>query len=149
MKSRKPLAALMIALFALALAAAGGLAAPRQPMVLATVGDTIAAPYDTVWDATLKSLGVVKTPVADKGTGRIETDPFVFSFNIGGGQGSGTQVIEVSFQINVVRVAENRTDLQVVPLIHYAWLSGFTPGPTNNPWLDLFARIHTRLGTRG
>ena len=148
MKSKNLLAAVTIALVALAVAAAGSLAAPRQPMTLATVGDSYAAPYDAVWDATLRSLGVVKTPVADKASGRIETEPFVFTFNIGSGLNGGTQVIEVSFLINVFRTAENKTDLQVVPRIHYSWLNGFAPGPYNNPWLDLFAKIRTRLGAR-
>ncbi len=129
--------------------AAVGVAAPRQPMALATVGDSFAAPYDAVWDATLKSLGVVKTTVADKTAGRIETEPFTYTYNIGGAQGSGTQILSVSFQITVIRTAANRTDLQVVPRIHDAFLNGFAPGPTNNPWGDLFARIRQQLGIRG
>ena len=149
MKSRKLFASVMIAVVSLAVVVAAGAAAPRQPMALPQVGSTFAAPYDVVWDATLKSLGVLKTPVADKATGRIETEPFSFVFTTGGGQAGGTQVISVSFQINVIRNGETRTDLQVVPQIHHSLLYGFTPGPTNNPWLDLFARIQTRLGTRG
>ena len=149
MSVRKIFAVLTIAAFGAVAVAAVGVAAPRQPMALATVGDSFAAPYDAVWDATLKSLGVVKTSVADRSTGRIETEAFAFAYPLGGGsQGGGTQVIFVSFQIQVIRAADNRTDLQVVPRVHDSLLDGFTPGPTNNPWLDLFARIRTQLGVR-
>ena len=148
MNLKKFLAVLAIAALGAGAVAAAGMAAPRQPMALATVGDSFAAPYDAVWDATLRGLGVVKTTLADKATGRIETEPFTFTYNIGGAQGSGTQILSVSFQITVTRTAANRTDLQVVPLIHDAYLNGFAPGPTNNPWLDLFARIHSQLGGR-
>ncbi len=149
MNPRKLFASVMIAVVTLAVVVAASAAAPRQPMALDQVGSTFAAPYDAVWDATLKSLGVLKMPVADQATGRIETEPFSFVFTTGSGQGGGTQVISVSFQINVIRSGDNRTDLQVVPRIHDALLFGFAPGPTNNPWLDLFARIQTRLGSRG
>ncbi len=147
MRVKKLFAVLTIAAVGAVAAAAVGVAAPRQPMALAAVGDSFAAPYDVVWDATLRSLGVVKTRVVDKGTGRIETEPFSFAYNVGGRNG-GTQVIWVSFNIQVVRAADNRTELQVTPLIHDSLLSGFTPGPTNNPWQDLFARIRTQLGSR-
>jgi hypothetical protein len=130
MKIRKLFAILTIAGFGTVAVAAAGVAALRQPMALAAVGDSFAAPYGAVWDATLRGLGVVKTTLADKATGF---------------QG-GTQVISVSFRIQVVRAGENRTDVVVTPFIHDSLLSGFTPGPTNNPWLDLFARMHNQLG---
>ncbi len=148
MNIRNLFAILTMAGFGAVAFAAAGLAAPSQPMALATVGDSFAAPYDAVWDATLRGLGVVKTTLADKATGRIETEPFSFVYTVGSGFQGGTQVISVSFKIQVVRAGENRTDLVVTPVIHDSLLSGFTPGPTNNPWLDLFARIHAQLSSR-
>jgi hypothetical protein len=149
MNSKRLVAALMTALLAVALPAAGGLAAPRQPTVLPTVGDTIAAPYDAVWDATLKSLGIVKVLAADKAAGRIETETFPFVYIVGGSNHGNTQVIWVDLRITMSRAADNATLVQVEPRIHDSLLNGFTPGPTNNPWLDLFAKIRTRLSTRG
>jgi hypothetical protein len=59
----------------------------REPLILPQVGDTFGAPYDVVWDATLKNLGVLKIVVADKPAGRIETEPFPFTFTVGSGPG--------------------------------------------------------------
>ncbi len=155
-------------------AAAAGPAAAVEPQILPTVGDTFAAPYDAVWDATLRGLGVLKILVEDKATGRIETAPFPFNFVVGeaparprgpvrlasvgpatgllaqSGDGGArpTQVIWVAFRITVIRAGENRTDVRVEPRIYDSLLSGFTPGPTNNPWSDLFARMHGYLGNR-
>ena len=156
-------------------AAVGGCAGvPRGPEILATVSETFAAPYDAIWDATLKSLGVVRLLVADKAAGRIETEVFTYTFFMtetpmppqgavllaslaprgvrlaqgGGGDNKPTQVVWIAMLITVSRAAENRTQVQVEPRIHYSLLAGFTPGPTNNPWVDLFAKIRSHLATR-
>ncbi len=160
------------ALLAAALAACAGV--PREPQVLPTVGDTFPASYDAVWDATLKSLGVLKLLAQDKAAGRIETEPFPFVFTLGraparqrepmrlaalapggvllsqGGAGDNrpTQVLWIAMRISVIRAGETQTHVQVEPRIHDALLAGFTPGPTNNPWVDLFARIRGSLGAR-
>ncbi len=149
MNTRKLLGSLSLATAALALAVTVSSAAPRQPMALPLVGATFAAPYDGVWDATLKSLGVVKVPVADRATGRIETEAFPFAFPTAGGQGLATNVLWIAMRITVSRTGENSTTVQVEPLVHDALQAGFSPGPTNNPWADLFARIQERLGARG
>ena len=148
MNARKLLGPLVMATAALALVAAVSAAAPRQPMALPAVGATFAAPYDAVWDATLKSLGVVKVLAAEKAAGRIETEPFPFAFVVGGSQNGNTQVIWVAMHITLSRAAEG-TAMQVEPRIHDDLFSGFTPGPTNNPWEDLFARVRGNLGVRG
>ncbi len=143
--------------------------APRTPQVLPAVGASFAAPYEAVWEATLKSLGVIPLRRADRVTGRIETEAFPFTYTVGAAptapplrlatavpgpwlaQDSGaipTQVIWIAMSITVIRAGEARTDVQVVPSIHDALLSGFTPGPTNNAWVDLFARIRSHLGIR-
>ncbi|HEY7678571.1 MAG TPA: hypothetical protein VIG69_15970 [Candidatus Methylomirabilis sp.] len=171
MNARKILGTLAWVAAVLAAAAADP-AAAREPQVLPTVGDTFAAPYDAVWDATLRSLGVLKPLVADKATGRIETEVFPFTFFMtdapsrprepvrlasldagpallaqsGAGDNKPTQVLWISMRITVSRAGENRTDVQVEPRIHDSLLSGYTPGPTNNPWSDLFARIRGNLG---
>jgi hypothetical protein len=173
MNARKPFEVLALAA-ALAVAAVAGPAAAREPEILPTVGDSFAAPYDAVWDATLRGLGVLRPVVADKTSGRIETEPFPFNFVIGrapapargpvrlasadpaagplADSGSGgarpTQVIWVALHITVSRAGENRTVVQVQPPIHDSLLTGYTPGPTNNPWSDLFARVHGYLGGR-
>ncbi len=164
--------AMAAALLAGALAACAGV--PREPQVLPTAGDSFPAPYDAVWDATLKSLGVLKLLAADKAAGRIETEPFPFAFTVGlapapprepvrlavldpaavrlaqGGSGDGrpTQVLWIAMRITVSRGGENLTHVQVEPRIHDSLVGGFTPGPTNNPWVDLFARIRGSLGSR-
>jgi hypothetical protein len=170
MSARKIMEPLVLAAAVLA-AAGAGTAAAREPQVLPTVGATFAAPYDAVWDATLRSLGVLKPLVADKAAGRIETEVFPFTFFMteapsrfrepvrlasldagpallaqSGGDNKPTQILWISMRITVSRAGENRTDLQVVPRIHDSLLSGYTPGPTNNPWSDLFARIRANLG---
>ena len=160
----------------LAVIVSGCAGMPRQPQVLPTVADTFGAPYDAVWDATVRNLGVVRLLVADKATGRIQTEPFPYTYFMtdgpspspepvrlaalapqhvllaqtgSGGDNKPTQVIWIAMLINVNRVAENRTQVQVVPRIHDSLLDGFTPGPTNNPWVDLFGKIRTTLGLRG
>jgi len=155
---------------------AGAASRGREPQVLPEVGDTFAATYDAVWDATLRNLGVLKLVVADKAAGRIETEPFPFAFTVGrlpgapargahgaawdprdaprvwlaqnGNNGKATQVLWLSMLITVRRAGENRTDVLVVPRIHESLLVGFTPGPYNSPWGDLFAKIRSSLGRR-
>ena len=174
MKPRRALVSLGMAAAVLAATAAGCAGVPRAPQVLPTVSDTFAAPYDAVWDATLKNLGVVRLVVADKAAGRIETESFPYTYfmtnsprqpvgpvlfasldprdvllaQTGGGDNKATQVIWISMRITVSRIAENRTQMQVEPRIHDSLLTGFTPGPTNNPWVDLFAKIRSHLGIR-
>jgi len=149
MRTRSVLGSLFMGMALLVTVAAVCLAAPRQPVALPTVGASFAAPYDGVWDATLKSLGVLKLPVADKASGLIETEAFPFAFVVGGSQNGNTQVIWVSLRITLSRAGEDRTTVQVEPRIVDSLLNGFTPGPTNNPWADLFARIGSALRTRG
>lgn len=157
----------------LATPAAGCAGVPREPLALPPVGDSFAAPYDAVWDATLKNLGVLRLRVADKGTGRIETEPFPFAFVVGrrpgrphqavrlasrepdrirlaqdGSDGRATQVLWIAMLITVRRAGDNRTDVLVEPRVHDAFLMLFTPGPTNSPWGDLFAKIRSSLGGR-
>ncbi len=148
MKTRMPVRSLLLGVATLTLSVGVSVATAREPLVLPPVGDAYAASYDAVWDATLKSLGVLKLPVADKAGGRIETEEFPFAYVVGGSQGGNTQVIWITMRISVSRAADNRTLVQVEPRINYALLAGFTPGPTNNPWGDLFARIRDRLGVR-
>lgn len=149
MKTRKLFGTITLGIAALSVAVAVAAAAPRQPMPLPQVADTLAGSYDAVWDATLKSFGVVKITTADKATGRIETEAYPFNYSIGPGVPGGTQVIWVSMRVTVARTTDNRTTIQVVPFIHDSLVSGFTPGPTNNPWQDLFGRIRGNLGARG
>jgi len=146
MSGRKLFVAFTLGLAALPLAVAVTAAAARQPLALPQVGATFAAPYDAVWAATLRSLGIVKLPVADKATGRIETEQFSFAFPIGSGQGGNTQVLWIALRIEVSRAGNGRTNVRVQPLVHDALLYGLTPGPTNNPWADLFAKIRAQLG---
>jgi hypothetical protein len=132
----------------LALAAMVSSAAARQAMPLPTVGASFAAPYDRVWDATLQSMGIVKLLVADKATGRIQTEPYSFSYFIGGPNGGSTQAIQVALQIEVRETPGSGVTVQVSPEYSSLLFGGFTPGPTNNPWADLFARIADRLRVR-
>ncbi len=147
MRPRGLFTMLLVAAAALILSARGSLAAARAPQLLPTVGDTLAAPYDAVWEATLRSLGAVKVHLADKTRGQIETEDFPFAFGVGPGIDGGTQVIWVSFAI-ALRADGQRTHVQVQPRVHHALLDGFTPGPISNPWVDLFARIRNYLGGR-
>lgn len=171
---RDPFGSFVMAATVLAVGAVGFAGAPGTPHVLPTAGATFPAPYDAVWDATLKSLGAPILRVADKATGRIETKPFPFAYTAGqapahspeparlaaleatgavlsqgGGDGPRpTQVIWIAMTITVTRAAEPRTDMQVEPRIYDSPLTGFIPGPANSPWVDLFARIAERLGRR-
>lgn len=149
MRAKSFFGSLMVAVTTVALAAAAGRAMPREPLVLPQVGETYAAPFDAVWEATLKSLGAVKPVVADRAAGRIETAEFSFAFVVAGSQAGNTQVLWISMRITVSRGGPDRTYVLVEPRIHDALLAGFTPGPTNNPWADLFARIRMNLGVRG
>lgn len=153
---------------------AGGAAAASDPQALPTAGDSFAAPYDAVWDAVLRNLGVVKLLVADKATGRIETEAFPYTFPVsrrpgfspeavrlaavgaararlaqeGGGDTRAMQVIWIAMRITVTRGGERLTHVQVEPFLHNQILQGFTPGPTNSPWGDLFAKVRSHLGLR-
>jgi len=166
-------ALLLLAATILLQAVTPGAGQGREPQVLPEVGDTFQAPYDAVWDATLKNLGVVKILVADRAAGRIETEPFPYNFTVGhapalpappvrlasrepfpvrlaqdGSDARPTQVLWIALHIRVARAGESRTDIQVRPLVHDMLLSSFMPGPTNNPWVDLFGKIRTTLGLR-
>lgn len=134
---------LLVGMVAVVLAVAEGTAAAREPLVLPTVGATFGAPYEAVWDAARGSLGAVRLPVVDKAQGRIESEPYSFAFPAGG---DATQVIWVSLAITVSREDAQHTNVLVQPLVHDALLAGFTPGPTNNPWQDFFARMEDSLG---
>jgi hypothetical protein len=138
------------------------------------VGDSFAAPYDAVWDATLRNLGVIRIQVADKAAGRIETEPYAFAFVVGEAppgprgpillaaqdphgmvlaqSGSGgskpTQVVWIALHISLTRGSPNLTHVQVEPWVHDSMLPGFMPGPYNSPWGDLFAKIRSSLGGR-
>ncbi len=133
----------LVALVAVTLAVHEGAAALREPVALPTVGATFGASYDTVWEAARGSLGVIRLPVVDKAQGRIESEPFSFAFPAAG---NATQVLWVSLVITVSRADAQRTNVLVQTRVHDALLAGFMPGPTNNPWLDFFARIRTHLG---
>lgn len=148
MNPRKVLKSSLLAAVVLVLAWGRLSATPREPLALPPAGEVFAAPYDVVWDATLKGLGAVKPRIADKATGRIETEPFTFAYPVGSGIDGGTQVLSIALQITVRRAGDARTNVQVESLVHDALLSGFTPGPTNNPWSDLFARIRNALAIR-
>jgi hypothetical protein len=128
---------------AVVLAVAEGTAAARESIVLPAVGATFGAPYGTVWEAARGSLGAVGLPVADKAQGRIESEPYSFAFPAAG---DATQVIWVSLAITVGRGDDQHTNVLVQPRVHDALLNGFTPGPTNNPWQDFFARVKDSLG---
>lgn len=124
---------------AIVLGVAACAAVPREPIVLPTVGQSYAAPYDAVWDATLKSLGAVKPVVADKARGRIETEQYTFYMGRG-------QVLWISLAITVDRTDAQHTTVQVQTCVQDGLLTGYLPGITNNPWVDLFARIQGNLG---
>ncbi len=174
MNARNGLISLMVAAVVLAAALAGCATAPREPLALAPVAETFPAPYDVVWDATLRSLGVLRLRLAQKGVGLIETEPFPFTFVVGsapappggllhlashetsrfvlaqGGTGGTrpTQVVWIAMLITVSRTGLDTTHVQVEPRLHDSLLPGFTPGPTNSPWGDLFAKIRSQLGSR-
>ncbi len=120
-------------------------AASREPIILLTVAESYAAPYDAVWEATLKSLGAVKPVVAEKAQGRIESDEFSFRFGFGD---EASQIIWISFAITVSGTDARSTAVQVQTRVHDMLLNGILPGPISNPWVDLFARIRGNLGLR-
>jgi len=129
----------------LAAAVAACAAVPREPLVLPAVAETYAAPYDAVWEATLKSLGAVKPVVAEKAQGRIESGVFSYRF---GFADDASQIIWISFAITVSRTDARDTTVQVHTRVHDMLLTGILPGPISNPWVDLFARIRGNLGLR-
>jgi hypothetical protein len=104
---------------------------------------TFSAPYEAVWDATLRSLGAVKPFIVQRERDFIESDPFFFCFPIGS---EASQSIMVSLSITLRRVHAGHTSVQVQPRVHFMIYDGILPGPVHNPWLDLFARIRGNLG---
>lgn len=145
MRSQKIFGQLMLAVIVVGLFAAPSFAVPREPVALPQVGVTFPSPYDRVWDAVVRSLGVVNLMVADKASGRIETEPFVFAFPTSSGQGLSTQVLWITMTITVRPDGNTQATVLVDPRVHDALFLGFTPGPTNNPWADLFGKVADRL----
>jgi hypothetical protein len=133
------------ALLLLAATVAACATVPREPLILPTVVETYAVPYDVVWEATVRSLGAVKPIVAAKAEGRIESDVFSYQF---GFANDASQIIWVSVAIAVSRTDAQHTAVQVQTRVHDMLLVGILPGPLKNPWVDLFARIRGNLGLR-
>ena len=129
----------------LAATVAASAAASREPLILPTVTETYAAPYDAVWEATIKSLGAVKPVVAEKAQGRIESGVFSYRF---GFADDASQIIWISFAITVSGTDARSTAVQVQTRVHDMLLTGILPGPISNPWVDMFARIRGNLGLR-
>ncbi len=128
---------------AVVLAAHPSATAAREPLVLPMVTDSFSAPYDSVWDATLRSLGAVKPFIVEKERGFIESDPFFFYFPFAA---EASQSIMLSLAITLRRVDAGHTIVQVQPRVYFMIHDGVLPGPVNNPWADLFARIRGDLG---
>ncbi len=119
---------------------------PLYPDVLPAYEETFRAPYEMVWDATLRSLGIVPIRVADKSAGRIETDVYVFVFSVQNGGARPTQAIWADLTIQVRPIAPEATHVAVQARVHNALLRGFFPGGSiNTPWADMFAKIHAYL----
>jgi len=115
----------------------------REPLLLPMVADTFPAPYDAVWDATLKSLGAAKPFIVQKERDFIESDLFFFGFPFGS---EANQSMMLSLAITLRRVDAGHTIVQVQPRVQFMIYDGVLPGPINNPWADLFARIRGNLG---
>ena len=119
-------------------------AAPaRDPISLPEVSETFQAPYDAVWEATLKSLGAAKPFIAEKERGFIESDLFFYYFPFGS---EASQSIMFSLAITLRRADAQHTAVWVQPRVFFMIYDGVLPGPTNNPWADFFARLRTNLG---
>ena len=128
---------------AMVLTAHASAAAAREPLVLPAVTDAFPAPFEIVWEATLRSLAAAPPTLADKAQGRIESDPFFFRFR------SGTRVSQavlVSLVITLSRADAQHTTVQVQPRVYFMLYDGVLPGPMNNPWADLIASIRDNLG---
>ena len=145
MNAGKLLASLLMT-SAVVLAAQTSPTGAREPLLLPMVADTFPAPYDAVWDATLKSLGAAKPFIVQKERDLIESDLFFFTFPIGS---EANQSMMLSLAITLRRVDAGHTIVQVQPRVQFMIYDGVLPGPVNNPWADLFARIQERLGGRG
>lgn len=128
---------------AMVLTAHASAAAAREPLVLPTVTDAFPAPFEIVWEATVRSLAAAPPVLADKAQGRIESGPFFFRFR------SGThvsQAVLVSLVITLSRADAQHTTVQVQPRVYFMLYDGVLPGPMNNPWADLIASIRDNLG---
>lgn len=145
---------------------------PLYPEVLPSYSETFRAPYEAVWEATLRSLGIVPIKVADKAAGRIETEVYVFVFPVGkttpptagtrraalgsdnlilaqmgGGGARPTQAIWADLTIQVRPTGLDATQVAIQARVHNALLRGLYPGGyTNTPWADIFAKIRAQLG---
>jgi len=142
MNAGKLLASLLMT-SAVVLAAQTSPTGAREPLLLPMVADTFPAPYDAVWDATLKSLGAAKPFIVQKERDLIESDLFFFTFPIGS---EANQSMMLSLAITLRRVDAGHTIVQVQPRVQFMIYDGVLPGPVNNPWADLFARIRGNLG---
>ena len=134
-----------LAILAVAIAHAACATVTREPVVLPRVDESYAAPYDAVWEAALKAVGIVRTVRADKVQGRIETEPYIFRFGFGDDAG---QTLLVSLTIAVRPAGDRRTEVQVETRVHEALLTGIMPGPFNNPWTDYLIRLRENLRLR-
>jgi hypothetical protein len=144
MNARRLLGSLLLTSAAV-LAAHPSATEAREPLVLPMVADSFSAPYDAVWDATLRSFGTVKPFIAEKERGFIESDLFFFYFPFAS---EASQSIMLSLAITLRRVDAGHTIVQVQPRVYSMVYDGILPGPINNPWADLFARIRDTLGPR-
>ncbi len=142
MNARKPLVCLLVVSVMVLMGRVSATAA-REPLVLPMVTDSFSAPYDAVWDATLRSLRAVKPFIVEKERGFIESDPFFFYFPFAS---EASQSIMVSLAITLRSVDAGHTIVQVQPRVYFMIYDGVLPGPINNPWADLFARIRGDLG---
>ena len=139
---------------AAAAAIAGCAGQPVYPILSPPAAAAFRAPYETVWNATLQSMGVPPRLV-DRAHGHIVTDQFSFIMPVqaGGGRRGGsvaTQIFWVSMDILVRPEPEGFTAVQAHTTIHNALEYGFWPGAggPNSPEGDLFARIAARLAGR-
>ncbi len=126
-----------------------------------------------MWNATLRSLGIVPIRVADKAAGRIETDVYVFVFpvgkavpfahttrlaglgadnltlaQVGGGGNLPTQAIWATLSIQVRSLAPRATAVDIQTHINHALHYGLYPGGSDiapGPWADVFSRIRAQL----
>ncbi len=119
---------------------------PRSPEVPPGLSETFRAPYDAVWGATLRSLGMAPLRVGDKASGRIETDVFAFVFSVGSGGPPPTQVVWINLTVQVRATEPEATQVEIQARLHQTLLEGFYPaGDINSPWGDLFAKIRGYL----
>ena len=127
---------------------------PVSPEVSPPAERVFRAPYEAVWSATLRSLGVIPPALVDAPHGRIVTGVFDFNLPVQAGMGrSGSvasQILSVSMDILVRPTPEGFTAVQAQTVVHHSMLTGFRPEPggPNSPEGDLFARISDRLNGR-